>query len=103
MERGQHAVAEGAGRSSCAEAQRWRDRVPCWFSRYNASQCLSTLLQDLGNTNFSIHLARRAFDRRTTAALVLRAVQSLGIPRARLNDRNDLCVGEDKMSPALPP
>ncbi|KAJ7044906.1 hypothetical protein C8F04DRAFT_1389171 [Mycena alexandri] len=62
-----------------------------------------TVYHDLGNTNFSIHLARRAFDRRATAALVLRAVQSLGIPRARLNDRNDLCVGEDKMSPALPP
>ncbi|KAJ7755850.1 Lipoyltransferase and lipoate-protein ligase [Mycena metata] len=59
-----------------------------------------TVYHDMGNTNFSIHLARRAFDRRTTAALVLRAVQSLGIPRARLNDRNDLCVGEDKMSPA---
>ncbi|KAJ7739847.1 Lipoyltransferase and lipoate-protein ligase [Mycena metata] len=56
-----------------------------------------TVYHDMGNTNFSIHLARRAFDRRTTAALVLRAVQSLGIPRARLNDRNDLCVGEDKM------
>ncbi|KAJ7755839.1 hypothetical protein B0H16DRAFT_706444 [Mycena metata] len=57
-----------------------------------------TVYHDLGNTNFSIHLARRTFDRRTTAALVLRAVQSLGIPRARLNDRNDLCVGEDKVS-----
>ncbi|KAJ7169623.1 hypothetical protein C8R46DRAFT_203870 [Mycena filopes] len=57
-----------------------------------------TVYHDLGNTNFSIHLPRRSFDRRATAALVLRAVQSLGIPRARLNDRNDICVGEDKVS-----
>ncbi|KAJ7771021.1 hypothetical protein DFH07DRAFT_804529 [Mycena maculata] len=57
-----------------------------------------TVYHDLGNTNFSIHLARRAFDRRATAQLVLRAVLSLGIENARLNDRNDLCVGADKVS-----
>ncbi|KAJ6486435.1 Lipoyltransferase and lipoate-protein ligase [Mycena vitilis] len=57
-----------------------------------------TVYHDLGNTNFSIHLARRAFDRRTTSQLVLRAVRALGVPDARLNDRNDLCVGDDKMS-----
>ncbi|KAJ7682155.1 Lipoyltransferase and lipoate-protein ligase [Mycena polygramma] len=57
-----------------------------------------TVYHDLGNTNFSIHLARRAFDRRTTSQLVLRAVQALGVPNARLNDRNDLCVGDHKMS-----
>ncbi|KAJ7265484.1 hypothetical protein B0H12DRAFT_1262296 [Mycena haematopus] len=57
-----------------------------------------TVYHDLGNTNFSIHLARRAFDRRATSQLVLRAVTSLGVARARLNDRNDICVGDDKMS-----
>ncbi|KAJ7098667.1 hypothetical protein B0H15DRAFT_821780 [Mycena belliarum] len=57
-----------------------------------------TVYHDLGNTNFSIHLARQAFDRRTTAQLVLRAVRAMGIERARLNDRNDLCVGDDKVS-----
>ncbi|KAJ7859963.1 hypothetical protein B0H14DRAFT_3446351 [Mycena olivaceomarginata] len=57
-----------------------------------------TVYHDLGNTNFSIHLARRAFDRRVTSQLALRAVLALGVPRARLNDRNDICVGDDKMS-----
>lgn len=54
-------------------------------------------LQDLENTNFSIHLPRASFDRHATGRLVLRAVQSLGID-AHLNDRNDICVGSEKMS-----
>ncbi|KJA29590.1 hypothetical protein HYPSUDRAFT_223304 [Hypholoma sublateritium FD-334 SS-4] len=52
---------------------------------------------DLGNTNFSIHLPRMSFDRHATGRLVLRAVQSLGID-AHLNDRNDICVGLEKVS-----
>ncbi|KAF8214144.1 Lipoyltransferase and lipoate-protein ligase [Mycena galopus ATCC 62051] len=57
-----------------------------------------TVYHDLGNTNFSIHLARRAFDRHATSQLVLRAVMSLDVAQARLNDRNDICVADDKMS-----
>ncbi|KAJ7628096.1 Lipoyltransferase and lipoate-protein ligase [Mycena rosella] len=57
-----------------------------------------TVYHDLGNMNFSIHLARQAFDRHATAQLVLRAVRAMGIARACLNDRNDLCVGPDKVS-----
>ncbi|KAI0689233.1 Lipoyltransferase and lipoate-protein ligase [Cytidiella melzeri] len=56
-----------------------------------------TVYHDLGNTNFSIHLSRTSFDRRTTAQVVLRAVRSLGID-ANVNDRNDICVGKDKVS-----
>ncbi|KAH9939952.1 hypothetical protein B0H21DRAFT_697910 [Amylocystis lapponica] len=58
---------------------------------------------DLGNTNFSIHLPRVSFDRHATAQVVLAAVRSLGID-ANVNDRNDICVGEDKISrvPCLP-
>lgn len=52
--------------------------------------------QDMGNTNFSIHLPRHSFDRHVTAQIVLRAVRSLGID-ARVNDRNDICVGEEKI------
>lgn len=55
------------------------------------------MLQDLGNTNFSIHVRRAAFDRGATGQIILRAVRSLGID-ARLNERNDLCVGPHKMS-----
>ena len=53
-------------------------------------------LQDLGNTNFSIHLPRSAFDRNETGQVVLRAVRSLGVD-AVLNDRNDICVGKEKI------
>lgn len=56
--------------------------------------------QDLGNSNYSIHLPRASFDRHVTAQTVLRAVRSLGID-ARVNDRNDICVGPEKMSPPL--
>ena len=50
----------------------------------------------MGNTNFSIHLPRASFDRHATAQVVLRAVRSLGID-AIVNDRNDICVGKDKI------
>jgi len=52
---------------------------------------------DPGNTNFSIHLPRTSFDRHATAQIVLRAVRSFGID-AHVNDRNDICVGKDKVS-----
>ncbi|KAJ3838556.1 hypothetical protein F5878DRAFT_165107, partial [Lentinula raphanica] len=56
-----------------------------------------TVYHDLGNTNFSIHLPRTSFDRHMTAQVVLRAVRSLGID-ATVNDRNDICVGTEKVS-----
>ena len=60
-------------------------------------EILILTLQDLGNTNFSIHLPRTSFDRHATGQIVLRAVQSLGVD-AHVNDRNDICVGKHKMS-----
>nr|GAT57196.1 lipoyltransferase/lipoate-protein ligase [Mycena chlorophos] len=57
-----------------------------------------TVYHDLGNTNFSIHLPREIFDRKNTANIVLRAVRELGIPAARVNDRNDIYVSSDKIS-----
>lgn len=53
--------------------------------------------QDLGNTNFSIHVPRTSFDRGATAQVVLRAVRALGID-AHVNERNDICVGGEKAS-----
>ncbi|KAI0091836.1 Lipoyltransferase and lipoate-protein ligase [Irpex rosettiformis] len=55
-----------------------------------------TVYHDYGNTNFSIHLSRTSFDRHATAQVVLRAVRSLDID-ANVNDRNDICVGKDKI------
>ncbi|KAJ3788899.1 Lipoyltransferase and lipoate-protein ligase, partial [Lentinula aff. detonsa] len=55
-----------------------------------------TVYHDLGNTNFSIHLPRISFNRHLTAQVILRAVRSLGID-ATVNDRNDICVGKEKI------
>ncbi|KZT66040.1 Lipoyltransferase and lipoate-protein ligase [Daedalea quercina L-15889] len=74
------------------EASR-RTGVP-WIRRRSGG---GTVYHDWGNTNFSIHLPRTSFDRHATAQVVLRAVRSLGID-ARVNDRNDICVGEYKIS-----
>ncbi|KAI0355388.1 Lipoyltransferase and lipoate-protein ligase [Trametes cingulata] len=58
-----------------------------------------TVYHDLGNTNFSIHLPRASFDRHATAQVVLRAVRSMGVD-ANVNDRNDICVGKEKICSA---
>lgn len=56
-----------------------------------------TVYHDLGNTNFSIHLPRHSFDRKKTAQVILRAVRSLSID-GHINERNDICVGKEKVS-----
>ncbi|KAF7789355.1 hypothetical protein EIP86_000299 [Pleurotus ostreatoroseus] len=64
-----------------------------WIRRRSGG---GTVYHDLGNTNFSIHLPRSSFDRDGTAQVVLRAVRALGVD-ANVNDRNDICVGKDKI------
>ncbi|TFK29027.1 Lipoyltransferase and lipoate-protein ligase [Coprinopsis marcescibilis] len=56
-----------------------------------------TVFHDLGNTNYSIHLARTTFDRHVTAQVIVRALQRLGLD-AGVNDRNDICIGTNKVS-----
>ena len=53
--------------------------------------------QDTGNTNYSLHLPRSAFDRNKTAEVIVRAVRSLGI-KAEVNERNDICAEGYKIS-----
>lgn len=80
------------------EAEWGRDGVSCTFCSSDRAQVrCDVLVQDLGNTNFSIHLPRTSFDRHATAEVVLRAVRALGVD-ARVNDRNDVCVEGYKMS-----
>ncbi|KAL1747257.1 hypothetical protein HDZ31DRAFT_80613 [Schizophyllum fasciatum] len=57
-----------------------------------------TVYHDLGNMNYSIHVPRTWFDRNVTSQVVLRAVRGMGVPDATVNERNDVCVGTDKMT-----
>jgi lipoate-protein ligase A len=56
-----------------------------------------TVYHDMGNTNYSIHLPRKSFDKTVTAEVVARAVRSLGVD-ASVNERNDICIGKNKIS-----
>ncbi|SJX63906.1 related to lipoyltransferase [Sporisorium reilianum f. sp. reilianum] len=64
-----------------------------------------TVYHDLGNTNYSFHIPREAFDRRTHAELVARALNAapVALHRSRtdlaradvgayVNGRNDICI-----------
>ncbi|KAJ9473826.1 putative lipoate-protein ligase A [Pseudozyma hubeiensis] len=64
-----------------------------------------TVYHDLGNTNYSFHIPREAFDRRTHAELVTRALNAapVGLVSSRtdlarsdigayVNGRNDICI-----------
>ncbi|KAH8806865.1 hypothetical protein DL96DRAFT_1629960 [Flagelloscypha sp. PMI_526] len=57
-----------------------------------------TVYHDFGNTNFSIHTSRLKFNRDRTSQLVRRAVESLGIRNVTVNERNDVCAGDKKVS-----
>lgn len=62
-----------------------------------AVYALSSEQQDLGNTNYSIHVPRATFDRTATANIVVRAIRALSVD-AYVNGRNDICVSGEKMS-----
>ena len=52
---------------------------------------------DLGNSNYSIIMPRSAFQRSTSVNLICRALHQLDIP-ARVNERFDIVVNDDKVS-----
>ena len=100
MEGGEHGGVAPDGRAVDPAAEWRRDGVPRTLCFIDCLlRCASDIgaVQDLGNTNFSIHLPRTSFDRHATAQVVLAAVRALGVD-ARVNDRNDVCVGDYKMS-----
>lgn len=99
MDGGEYGGVAPDGRTVDSAAEWRRDGVPRTFSAILLLGAVTRVLwaQDLGNTNFSIHLPRTSFDRHATAQVVLRAVRALGV-EAHVNDRNDVCVGEYKIS-----
>lgn len=58
-----------------------------------------TVFHDEGNVNYSVICPTAAFDRDKHASMVVRALNSLGVDRARVNERHDIVmdprVGED--------
>jgi len=56
-------------------------------------------IQDLGNTNFSLHMPRGSFERQKGSGLAVDALKRMGIAEAWVNERNDVCVGQFKIRP----
>jgi lipoate-protein ligase A len=69
-----------------------------------------TVFHDEGNVNYSVICPTSVFDRDTHAHMVVRALQSLGVTRAKVNERHDIVLdvrpkeekGEDIDEQALP-
>jgi lipoate-protein ligase A len=53
--------------------------------------------QDMGNSNYSMITAREKFNRRTAAAMVVKALHQLDVP-VEANERNDITLGGKKVS-----
>ncbi|KAK8026087.1 hypothetical protein PG990_003910 [Apiospora arundinis] len=54
-----------------------------------------TVFHDLGNVNYSVLCPPAAFDRDRHALMVVRALQSLGVSTAHVNERHDIVVDDD--------
>ncbi|KAK7920646.1 lipoate ligase A [Apiospora marii] len=53
-----------------------------------------TVFHDLGNVNYSVLCPPAAFDRDRHALMVVRALQSLGVSSARVNERHDIVLAD---------
>ncbi|KAI2615103.1 hypothetical protein GGR54DRAFT_614063 [Hypoxylon sp. NC1633] len=51
-----------------------------------------TVFHDSGNVNYSVICPPAAFDRNKHAAMVVRALSSLGVPNTRVNERHDIVL-----------
>lgn len=80
----------------CVEEAEVVQSIMCVLLLLQMYCLLKKWFQDLGNTNYSIHLPRHSFDRSVTAQIILRAVRSLGV-NAHVNDRNDICIEDKKI------
>ncbi|KZZ98534.1 Biotin/lipoate A/B protein ligase [Moelleriella libera RCEF 2490] len=80
---------EGKGEGEAAAAAAWHDSVVKLVRRRSGG---GTVFHDLGNVNFSVILPTAQFDRDRHADMVVRALQSLGRVRTRVNERHDIVV-----------
>ena len=55
------------------------------------------VFHDLGNSNYSVVMPRHAFQRKTSASIICRALHQLDIP-ASVNERFDIMIGDFKIS-----
>ncbi|KAK8038773.1 lipoyltransferase and lipoate-protein ligase- variant 1, partial [Apiospora rasikravindrae] len=55
-----------------------------------------TVFHDLGNVNYSVLCPPAAFDRDRHALMVVRALQSLGVSTARVNERHDIVLADEQ-------
>ena len=55
------------------------------------------MIQDMGNTNYSLMMPRAEFQRKVGVSMVCRALHQMDIP-ASVSERYDLCIGSSKIS-----
>ncbi|KAL3420492.1 lipoyltransferase [Phlyctema vagabunda] len=58
-----------------------------------------TVFHDEGNVNYSVICPTHAFDRDRHAEMVVRALQSLGVRKARVNERHDIVLDPSEVGP----
>jgi hypothetical protein len=98
MDGGKYTSSAQSADTAHSSSQRRRNGLPCTFLvSVDLSSGSFPVWQDLGNTNFSIHLTRTTFDRHVTTQMVVRAVRACGVD-AYANERNDICVDGKKIS-----
>jgi lipoate-protein ligase A len=62
-----------------------------------------TVFHDEGNMNYSVICPFSAFNRDKHAEMVVRALKSLGVEKARVNERHDIVVDKEDKEGALKP
>nr|OQO26617.1 hypothetical protein B0A51_06679 [Rachicladosporium sp. CCFEE 5018] len=62
-----------------------------------------TVFHDLGNVNWTVICPSADFTRDKHAEMVVRALRSLGVARARVNERHDIVLDQGQQSAAVDP
>jgi lipoate-protein ligase A len=75
------------------------DTLDVWLVRRRSGG--GTVFHDEGNVNYSVICPTAVFNRDKHAEMVVRALQSLGIEKARVNERHDIVVDSDGKNPRI--